>query len=323
MPTSNLGHKHQHQRIQWCKDVFCWPRVGKIDLDRQMLNSAGSGNYRHSRMTYLLAIDQGTTSSRAILFSSEGNPVGVAQQEFEQHFPDDGWVEHDPEDIWQSTIDVCKKVLKQNDVSASEIAGIGITNQRETTIVWDKKTGEPVYNAIVWQDRRTADFCETLIDEGLEPWITGKTGLLLDPYFSSTKLKWILDHVEGALQRAQAGDLLFGTVDTFLLWRLTGGASHKTDATNASRTMLFNIHEQEWDAEILARLDVPACMLPEVEDCSADFGHTDPCLVWCGDTHTGNGRRPAGSIDRAGLLHTGNDQEYLWDRLFRDHEYWR
>ncbi len=145
-------------------------------------------------MTYLLAIDQGTTSSRAILFSSEGNPVGVSQQEFEQHFPDDGWVEHDPEDIWQSTIDVCKKVLKQNDVSASEIAGIGITNQRETTIVWDKKTGQPVYNAIVWQDRRTADFCETLIDGGLEPWLTGKTGLLLAPYFSSTKFQLLLDH---------------------------------------------------------------------------------------------------------------------------------
>ena len=226
-------------------------------------------------MTYLLAIDQGTTSTRAILFSSEGEPLGVAQQEFEQHFPNDGWVEHDPEDIWRSTIDVCKEVLEQNGVSASDIAGIGITNQRETTIVWDKETGEPVYNAIVWQDRRTADFCETLIDEGLEPWITGKTGLLLDPYFSSTKLKWILDHVDGALQRAHAGELLFGTVDTYLLWRLTGGVSHKTDATNASRTMLFNIHEQKWDEEILARLNVPRSMLPEVEDCSADFGLTD------------------------------------------------
>ena len=229
-------------------------------------------------MTYLLAIDQGTTSTRAILFSGEGEPLGVAQQEFDQHFPNDGWVEHDPEDIWRSTVEVCKEVLKQTEVLASDIAGIGITNQRETTIVWDKKTGEPVYNAIVWQDRRTAGFCETLIDEGLEPWVTGKTGLLLDPYFSSTKLKWILDHVDGALQRAQSGELLFGTVDTYLLWRLTGGASHKTDATNASRTMLFNIHDQEWDQEILARLNVPRSMLPEVEDCSADFGHTDPDL---------------------------------------------
>ena len=229
-------------------------------------------------MTYLLAIDQGTTSTRAILFSSEFEPLGVAQQEFDQHFPNDGWVEHDPEDIWRSTVDVCKEVLKQNGVLASDIAGIGITNQRETTIVWDKKTGEPVYNAIVWQDRRTAGFCETLIDEGLEPWVTGKTGLLLDPYFSSTKLKWILDHVDGALQRAQSGELLFGTVDTYLLWRLTGGASHKTDATNASRTMLFNIHDQKWDEEILARLNVPRAMLPEVEDCSADFGYTDPDL---------------------------------------------
>ncbi len=229
-------------------------------------------------MTYLLAIDQGTTSTRAILFSSEGKPLDTSQQEFAQHFPDDGWVEHDPEDIWQSTINVCKEVLRQSEVPASEIAGIGITNQRETTIVWDKKTGEPVYNAIVWQDRRTADFCETLIDEGLEPWVTGKTGLLLDPYFSSTKLKWILDHVDGTRARAHAGELLFGTVDTFLLWRLTGGASHKTDATNASRTMLFNIHEQQWDDEILARLNVPPSMLPEVEDCSADFGHTAPDL---------------------------------------------
>ncbi len=229
-------------------------------------------------MTYLLAIDQGTTSTRAILFSSEGKPLDTSQQEFAQHFPDDGWVEHDPEDIWQSTIDVCKKVLRQTEVPASEIAGIGITNQRETTIVWDKQTGEPVYNAIVWQDRRTADFCETLIDEGLEPWVTGKTGLLLDPYFSSTKLKWILDHVDGARERAHAGELLFGTVDTFLLWRLTGGASHKTDATNASRTMLFNIHEQQWDEEILTRLNVPPSMLPQVEDCSADFGHTAPDL---------------------------------------------
>ncbi len=230
-------------------------------------------------MTYLLAIDQGTTSTRAILFSSEGKPLDTSQQEFAQHFPDDGWVEHDPEDIWQSTIDVCKKVLRQTEVPASEIAGIGITNQRETTIVWDKQTGEPVYNAIVWQDRRTADFCETLIDEGLEPWVTGKTGLLLDPYFSSTKLKWILDHVDGARERAHAGELLFGTVDTFLLWRLTGGASHKTDATNASRTMLFNIHEQQWDEEILTRLNVPPSMLPQVEDCSADFGHTAPDLL--------------------------------------------
>ncbi|MBL6690559.1 MAG: glycerol kinase GlpK [Pseudomonadales bacterium] len=226
-------------------------------------------------MTYLLAIDQGTTSSRAILFSVAGEQVGVAQQEFHQHFPEDGWVEHDPEDIWQSTIGVCRAVLSEQGVSAADIAGIGITNQRETTIVWDRHTGEPVYRAIVWQDRRTADFCEELKGEGLEPWFTEKTGLLLDPYFSGTKVKWILDHVDGARERAKNGDLLFGTVDTFLLWRLTGGQSHKTDATNASRTLLFNIHTQAWDEELLARLNIPAAMLPEVEDCSADFGETE------------------------------------------------
>lgn len=229
-------------------------------------------------MGYILAIDQGTTSSRAILFTEQGEPAGVAQQEFHQHFPEDGWVEHDPEDIWNSTIDVCHEVLKEQGVSASDVIAIGITNQRETTLVWDRITGEPVYKAIVWQDRRTADFCEELREEGLEPWITEKTGLLLDPYFSSTKLKWILDHVDGARERARAGNLLFGTVDTYLLWRLTGGKSHKTDATNASRTMLFNIHTQQWDHELLERLNIPASMLPEVEDCSADFGSTDAGL---------------------------------------------
>ncbi len=228
-------------------------------------------------MNYLLAIDQGTTSSRAILFSENGDPVGVAQKEFPQHFPEDGWVEHDPEDIWNTTLNTCKEVLEA--VSPEDVIGIGITNQRETTIVWEKSSGKPIYNAIVWQDRRTADYCEELQVEGLEPWVTEKTGLLLDPYFSSTKLKWILDHVPDARERARAGELLFGTVDTFLLWRLTGGASHKTDATNASRTMLFNIHDQEWDDEILARMSIPENMLPEVEDCSAVFGHTDVDLL--------------------------------------------
>lgn len=229
-------------------------------------------------MTYILAIDQGTTSSRAVLFSTTGELIGIAQKEFPQHFPEDGWVEHDPEDIWNSTLEVCHEVLQQHSADAADIVGIGITNQRETTIVWDRHTSEPVYNAIVWQDRRTAELCEELKAEGLEPWITKKTGLLLDPYFSSTKLKWILDHVAGVRDRAMAGDLLFGTVDSFLLWRLTAGASHKTDATNASRTMLFNIHTQEWDEELLERLNIPTSMLPEVEDCSAEFGHTDPAL---------------------------------------------
>ena len=230
-------------------------------------------------MGYLLAIDQGTTSSRAILFTEAGAPAGVAQQEFAQHFPNDGWVEHDPDDIWNSTLTVCRQVLNENKVSAADILGIGITNQRETTIVWDKDTGKAIYNAIVWQDRRTAKYCETLKADGLEEQITDKTGLLLDPYFSATKLKWILDNTPGSRERASKGELLFGTVDCFLLWHLTNGESHKTDATNASRTMLFNIHEQQWDEDLLTLLDIPVAMLPEVEDCSADFGITEPGIL--------------------------------------------
>lgn len=229
-------------------------------------------------MTYLLAIDQGTTSSRAIMFTETGEVSGIARQEFSERFPQDGWVEHDPEEIWSTTVKVVRELLETTGIRAAEVAGIGITNQRETTIVWEKKSGKPIYNAIVWQDRRTAEYCAELADEGLEPWIAGKTGLLLDPYFSATKLKWILDHVEGARGGAARGELLFGTVDTFLLWRLTGGRSHKTDATNASRTLLFNIHSQAWDREILDRLNIPADMLPAVEDCAAEFGETDAGL---------------------------------------------
>ena len=228
--------------------------------------------------SHILSIDQGTTSSRAIVFSSSTEILGVAQEEFTQHFPQDGWVEHDPEDIWETTINVVKEVLTKTGLSANEMAAIGITNQRETTVVWDKVTGEVIYNAIVWQDRRTADYCESLKAEGFEKQISEKTGLLLDPYFSGTKLKWLLDNVPGARERAESGDLLFGTIDSFLLWRLTKGKSHKTDATNASRTLLFNIHTQEWDQEIIEKLDIPVCMLPEVEDCSADFGATDESL---------------------------------------------
>jgi glycerol kinase len=228
--------------------------------------------------SHILSIDQGTTSSRAIVFSSGAEILGVAQQEFAQHFPQDGWVEHDPEDIWSTTVNVVNEVLTKTGIAASEIAAIGITNQRETTVVWDKLTGEAIYNAIVWQDRRTADYCESLKAEGFEKQISEKTGLLLDPYFSGTKLKWLLDNVPGARERAESGGLLFGTIDSFLLWRLTKGKSHKTDATNASRTLLFNIHTQEWDQEILQKLNIPAGMLPEVEDCSADFGTSDESL---------------------------------------------
>ena len=221
---------------------------------------------------YILSIDQGTTSSRAIIFNEKSEILSVAQQEFTQFFPEDGWVEHDPEEIWQSTLSVSRECIEKLGVQASEIAAIGITNQRETTIIWDKLTGQPIYNAIVWQDRRTAEFCTELEERGLGQVVTKKTGLLLDAYFSATKVRWLLDNVDGARVRAERGELLFGTVDCFLLWRLTNGQSHKTDASNASRTMLFNIHSQEWDKELLTELSVPEAMLPEVEDCAADFG---------------------------------------------------
>ena len=221
---------------------------------------------------YILSIDQGTTSSRAIIFNEKSEILSVAQQEFTQFFPEDGWVEHDPEEIWQSTLSVSRECIEKLGVQASEIAAIGITNQRETTIIWDKLTGQPIYNAIVWQDRRTAEFCTELEERGLGQVVTKKTGLLLDAYFSATKVRWLLDNVDGARARAERGELLFGTVDCFLLWRLTNGQSHKTDASNASRTMLFNIHSQEWDKELLTELSVPEAMLPEVEDCAADFG---------------------------------------------------
>ena len=224
----------------------------------------------------LLAIDQGTTSSRAILFDSAGNALHVAQQEFTQHYPHDGWVEHDPQDIWSSTLAVTQAVLSQ---TQGTLASIGITNQRETTVVWDRASGEPIYNAIVWQDRRTADTCERLREAGHEVEVNARTGLLLDPYFCATKIAWILDHVEGARQSAEKGDLAFGTVDTFLLWRLTGGKVHATDATNASRTSLFNIHQQNWDETLLTLFNIPVSLLPQVKDSAADFGTTDTAVL--------------------------------------------
>ncbi|MDB4150505.1 glycerol kinase GlpK [Pseudomonadales bacterium] len=227
---------------------------------------------------FILAIDQGTTSSRAIMFNEASEILAVAQQEFPQHFPQDGWVEHDPEDIWSSTLAVTRQAIAKAGIDAAQVTAIGITNQRETTVIWDRVTGEPIHNAIVWQDRRTADYCETQRAAGLETLVTAKTGLLLDPYFSATKVKWLLDNVAGARVRAERGELAFGTIDSFLLWRLTGGQSHKTDATNASRTMLFNIHDQTWDAELLAELDIPAALLPQVEDSAADFGMTQASL---------------------------------------------
>ncbi|WP_170360449.1 glycerol kinase GlpK [Ruegeria arenilitoris] len=225
-------------------------------------------------MTYILAIDQGTTSSRAILFDAQMQRVGTAQQEFTQYFPQEGWVEHDPEEIWDSVLNVCRQVMDEVGVAADQIAGIGITNQRETTVVWDKVTGKAIHNAIVWQDRRTAEICQRFRDAGCEDDVTAQTGLLLDPYFSGTKVKWILDTVPGARDRAEAGELLFGTIDSFLIWRLTEGRVHATDATNAARTLLFDIHRGNWSAEICDLLDVPLSMLPEVRDCAADFGQT-------------------------------------------------
>jgi len=219
-------------------------------------------------MTHILAIDQGTTSSRAILFDAAMVPAHVAQREFTQHYPASGWVEHDVAEIWDSVQATCEEVLARSD----GVAAIGITNQRETTIVWDKATGEAIHRAIVWQDRRTADFCEELRAEGFETEITARTGLLADPYFSGTKLRWLLENVEGARARAEAGELLFGTVDSYLIWRLTGGRVHATDATNAARTMLYNIREGQWDETICARLGIPVAMLPQVKDCAADFG---------------------------------------------------
>ncbi len=221
---------------------------------------------------FIIAIDQGTTSTRAILFDEKGHITGIAQKELQLYYPENGWVEQNPEDIWSDTQYVAQGVMAQHSIHPTNVAAIGITNQRETTIVWDRKTGEPVYNAIVWQDRRTADMCQKFKDAGLEPVFARKTGLLLDPYFSGTKLRWILDNVEGAATRAKNGELAFGTIDCFLLWRLTGGKVHATDITNASRTLLYNIVEQKWDDELLKILGIPASMLPEVKDNSAHFG---------------------------------------------------
>ncbi len=228
---------------------------------------------------YIIAIDQGTSSSRAVIFDQSARVVASAQQELPQIYPESGWVEHDPEAIWQSVAAVTRDALASSGATQKQLVGLGITNQRETTLVWDRETGVCIHNAIVWQDRRTADICQELRDQGFEETIIEKTGLRLDPYFSATKLAWILDNVTGARKQADAGRLAFGTVDCFLLWRLTGGRVHATDATNASRTLLFNIHTQEWDDELLRILDVPASLLPDVRDCAADFGRTDAAAI--------------------------------------------
>ena len=241
--------------------------------------------------TFILAMDQGTTSSRAIIFDADYSVVAQAQQEFTQHFPDSGWVEHDAADIWRTSLDTAHIALQEAGIEPQQIAGIGITNQRETTLLWDRNSGEPIYNAIVWQDRRTADYCTELKQLGHEAMVSNKTGLLLDPYFSATKIAWILDNVDGARARAEAGELAFGTVDSWLLWNLTAGKNHATDATNASRTMLYNIHQGSWDEELLTLFNIPSSVLPEVKDCATEYGVTNllggeiPILGIAGDQH--------------------------------------
>ena len=230
-------------------------------------------------MPYLIALDQGTTSSRAIVFKENGDIAASAQQEFAQIYQHPGWVEHDPFAIWQTQQQVLAQVLRSSAIKPQEVSAIGITNQRETTVVWNKHTGQPINNAIVWQDRRTTAICERLREQGLLETVRSKTGLLLDPYFSGTKVRWILDHVEGAQALAEQGDLLFGTVDTWLIWQLTARKRHVTDVSNAARTMMLNIHTGQWDDELLAALNIPRCMLPEVLASSADFGHTDASVV--------------------------------------------
>ena len=227
---------------------------------------------------YVLAIDQGTTSTRAILFDGEQRIVASAQEEFPQHYPASGWVEHDPEDLWRTVAATAQWALAKAGLNVSSLAALGITNQRETTLVWDRRTGKPVHNGIVWQDRRTAEHCARLREDGAEPLFTRRTGLVLDPYFSGTKIAWILDNVHGARAVADTGHLAFGTVDTYLVWRLTGGRVHATDATNASRTLLYDIHANAWDEELLKLIGVPRAMLPEVKDSAADFGVTDPSV---------------------------------------------
>ncbi|AOY01727.1 glycerol kinase GlpK [Jeongeupia sp. USM3] len=227
-------------------------------------------------MPYLMALDQGTSSSRAVIFNERGEIVASAQREFPQYFPQPGWVEHNPQDIWQSQLQTCREALAKAGIAAGELAALGITNQRETTLVWDRRTGEPVSNAIVWQDRRTETLCDALRDAGLDDMVRARTGLVIDPYFSATKLRWILDQVPGARQRAEEGELAFGTVDSWLVWKLTGGRLHVTDVTNASRTMLFDIHARRWDDALLAAFDIPRALLAEVGPSSHVYGRCEP-----------------------------------------------
>ncbi len=248
----------------------------------------------------ILAIDQGTTSTRAMVFDRAGKPRAVAQQEFGQHYPKEGWVEHDADEIWDTTLAVCREALKKVEADKAQVACIGITNQRETTVVWDRESGKPIHKAIVWQDRRTADACEKLKSAGAEAEVTRATGLLLDPYFSATKIAWILDHVKGAREAAESGRLAFGTTDCFLLWHLTGGRMHATDATNASRTLLYNIHDQRWDDALLERFRVPRALMPEVKDSADAYGECESELFGAAIPVTGiAGDQQAAAIGQA------------------------
>ncbi len=272
-------------------------------------------------MGYILAVDQGTTSTRTIIFGADGTPLSVAQEEFRQIYPHPGWIEHDPNDIWQTTLTTMRAALHKAAVPAGDIAAIGITNQRETTLVWSRETGEPICNAIVWQDRRTADLCASLAAEGCEEMVTERTGLLLDPYFSATKIRWMLDNVAGARARAEKGELAFGTVDTYLLWRLTNGQVHATDATNASRTLLFNIRSGAWDEELLRLFEVPPSLLPKVRNTAGEFGTAAAEHLGNGDSYSRRRRRPASCARRSGLPAAWYGQSDLRNRRIHPAQY--
>jgi len=265
-------------------------------------------------LSYIIALDQGTTSSRAVLFNRQGDILGIARKEFTQHFPRPGWVEHDPLEIWNTQWAVFEQIVQTHRISPAEIAAIAISNQRETTVVWDKSTGIPVCNAIVWQDRRTAGICESLKARGFVDHVRNTTGLIIDAYFSGPKIQWILDTVPGARRKAEKGELLFGTVDTWLIWMMTGQTVHATDYSNASRTLLYNIHTREWDETLLKAMDIPVSMLPAVQDSSGYYG----CVTIGGVKIpiTGVAGESAGSPVRAGLSGSRHGQKHLWDRLF-------
>lgn len=268
-----------------------------------------------------MALDAGTTSNRCILFDRAGKIVSLAQKEFTQYFPKPGWVEHDADEIWSTQLGVAVEAMSKIGVSADDIAAIGITNQRETAIVWDKETGVPVCHAIVWQCRRTAKYCDSLKERGLEEWFRMKTGLTIDAYFAGTKVRWILEHVEGAKERAKRGELLFGTVETWLIWKLTKGKVHATDYSNASRTMMFNINTLQWDDEILEVLDIPKCMLPEVRPVELYLRNDVPGIFWRGNSDWRSGRGSAGGAFWTDLLFSGRSKEHVRDRLFSVDEY--